>query len=148
MYPLLTRSYVSTKALHSSVVSNNYDFFHICKGLKGNNKEWNGKKRYSSTLSLTSALEEGWWSTPSPGSFNPGKRPGTHCTGGRLQKISPTSEFDPQTVQPTTQHHIPEDLTTQQHRCEKLHLENDRLNRLVRKIHLHARPKWNQFPAK
>jgi hypothetical protein len=45
MYSILTRSYVSTNALHSSVVSNNYDFFHICKGLKGNNKEWNGMER-------------------------------------------------------------------------------------------------------
>jgi len=36
----------------------------------------------------------------------------THCTRGRMQKISSTPGFDPRTVQPTTQHHIPEDLTT------------------------------------
>jgi len=37
--------------------------------------------RYSSTLSLTSALDEGGWSTPRPGRFTP-ERPGTHCIGG------------------------------------------------------------------
>ena len=30
------------------------------------------EKRYSSTLSLTSALDEGGWSTPHAGRFNPG----------------------------------------------------------------------------
>jgi hypothetical protein len=30
---------------------------------------------YSSTLSLTYALDEGWWSTPRPGRFSPGKNP-------------------------------------------------------------------------
>jgi len=30
---------------------------------------------YSSTLSLTSALDEGGWSTPRPGRFHPGKDP-------------------------------------------------------------------------
>ena len=30
-----------------------------------------GKKRYSSTLSLTSALDAGEWSTPRPGRFTP-----------------------------------------------------------------------------
>ena len=28
----------------------------------------------------------------------PGKRPGTHCTGGGVQEISSPPEFDPQTV--------------------------------------------------
>jgi hypothetical protein len=32
-----------------------------------------GDKRYSFTLSLTSALEVGGWSTPRPGRFTPGK---------------------------------------------------------------------------
>jgi hypothetical protein len=32
-----------------------------------------GELRYSSTLSLTSALDEGRWSTPRPGRFTPGK---------------------------------------------------------------------------
>jgi ribosomal protein L3 len=32
-----------------------------------------GKKRYSSTLSLTSAPDGVWWSTPRPGRFTPEK---------------------------------------------------------------------------
>ena len=32
-----------------------------------------GEKRYSSTLSLTSALDGGKWSMPRPGRFTPGK---------------------------------------------------------------------------
>ena len=43
-------------------------------------REW----RYSSTLSLTLALGWGGWSTSCPGHFTPGKKPGTHCTGGWL----------------------------------------------------------------
>jgi len=34
-----------------------------------------GENRYSSTLSLTSALDRGGWSTPCPSHFNPGKDP-------------------------------------------------------------------------
>ena len=34
-----------------------------------------GEKRYSSTLSLTSALDGGGWSTPRPGRFTPGNDP-------------------------------------------------------------------------
>ena len=41
-----------------------------------------GQQRYSSTLSLTSALDMGGWSTPRPGRFTAGKGPGTNCTGG------------------------------------------------------------------
>ena len=37
-------------------------------------------KMYSSTLSLTSALDE-WRATPRPGHFTTG-RAGTHCIGG------------------------------------------------------------------
>jgi hypothetical protein len=36
-------------------------------------KAQRGEKRYSSTLSLTSALDGGGWSTPWPGCFTPGK---------------------------------------------------------------------------
>jgi hypothetical protein len=39
------------------------------------------EERYSSTLSLTSALDGGGWSMPRPGRLPPG-RPGTNCTGG------------------------------------------------------------------
>jgi hypothetical protein len=38
--------------------------------------------RYSSTLSLTSALGRGGWLTPRPGCLTLGKWPGTYCTGG------------------------------------------------------------------
>jgi hypothetical protein len=34
-----------------------------------------GEQRYSSTLSLTSALDRGVWSTPRSGRFTPGKDP-------------------------------------------------------------------------
>jgi hypothetical protein len=34
-----------------------------------------GEEMYSSTLSLTSALDGGGWSTPRPGRFTPGKDP-------------------------------------------------------------------------
>ena len=38
--------------------------------------------RYSSTLSLTSALGRGGWLAPRPGCLTLGKWPGTYCTGG------------------------------------------------------------------
>jgi len=41
-----------------------------------------GQKIYSSTLSLTTALEGDGWSASRPGRFSPRERPGTHCTGG------------------------------------------------------------------
>jgi hypothetical protein len=41
-----------------------------------------GEYRYSSTLSLTSALNGGGWSTPRPVRFTPTERPGAHCIGG------------------------------------------------------------------
>ena len=34
-----------------------------------------GEQMYSSTLPLTSALDEGWWSASLPGLFTPGKDP-------------------------------------------------------------------------
>ena len=39
-----------------------------------------GEQRYSSTLSLTSVLDGGGWSTPRPVRFTQGRRPGTYCT--------------------------------------------------------------------
>ena len=38
--------------------------------------------KYSSTLSLTSALGGSGWSTPRPDRCAPRERPGTHCIGG------------------------------------------------------------------
>jgi hypothetical protein len=65
-------------------------------------------QRYSSTLSLTSALDDGGWLTPRLGRFASGKYPVPidRCLGGpqgrfgQMRKISPPPGFDPQTVQP------------------------------------------------
>ena len=40
-----------------------------------------GEYRYSSTLSLSSALFRGGWSTPRPGGLTPGKGTRYPCTG-------------------------------------------------------------------
>jgi hypothetical protein len=57
-----------------------------------------GDERYSSTLSLTSALDGVDGQRHAPAALLSGMRPGNHCTGsgvrsqgrsGRLQKISP-----------------------------------------------------------
>ena len=64
---------------------------------------------YNSTLSLTSALDGGGWSTPRPGRFTPEKEPvpvvqdagwapGPVWTGA--ENLAPTPGFDPGTVQP------------------------------------------------
>ena len=68
-----------------------------------------GEQRYSSTLSLTSALDGGCQSLPHPGHFFPGKETlyplyrrlgGPQGQSGWVQKISPPLVFDPLTVQP------------------------------------------------
>jgi len=73
------------------------------------------EQRYSFTLSLTSALNEGGWSMPRPGSFIPPperdlyplyRRLGGHQgRSGWVQKISPPLEFDPWAVQPEASHY-------------------------------------------
>jgi hypothetical protein len=74
-------------------------------GYEGPLGEW----RYSSTLSLTLALDEGRWSTPRPGRFTPEKETryplyrrlgGPQGRSGRVRKISTPLGFDPRTVQP------------------------------------------------
>jgi len=40
-----------------------------------------GERKCSSILSLKSAPDCDWWTTPIPGRFTPGKRPGTYCIG-------------------------------------------------------------------
>jgi hypothetical protein len=63
-------------------------------------------KRYSSTLSLTSALDWGGWSTSCSGRFTPGmtrypfyrKLGGPQGRSGRVRKILPPPGFDPWTV--------------------------------------------------
>jgi hypothetical protein len=68
-----------------------------------------GEQRYSTTLSLPSALDGGGWSTLRPGRFTPGKETryplyrrlgGPQGRSGRVRKVSPPPGFDPQTLQP------------------------------------------------
>jgi hypothetical protein len=47
-----------------------------------------GEKRYNYTLSLTLALVGGGWSTPRPGRFTPGERPGTHFIEGWVDSMA------------------------------------------------------------
>ena len=64
---------------------------------------------YSSTISLTSALEGGGWLTPRPGRFIPVKQTryplyrwlgGPQGRSGRVRKISTPLRFDPRTLKP------------------------------------------------
>jgi hypothetical protein len=68
-----------------------------------------GKQTYSSTLSLTSALDGVGWSALRPGRFTPGKETryplyrrlgGPQGRSGQVRKISPPPGFDPRTFQP------------------------------------------------
>ena len=47
-----------------------------------------GEYTYSFILPSTSPLDGCGWSTPRPGRFMPGKKPGTHCTRGWVGTIS------------------------------------------------------------
>jgi hypothetical protein len=67
-----------------------------------------GEYRYSSTLSLTSALDGTGWSTPHSGHFTPrketwyllyGRLGGPQGQSGRVGNISPKSKFDQRTFQ-------------------------------------------------
>jgi hypothetical protein len=67
-----------------------------------------GEEKYSSTLSLNSALNWGGWLAPSTGRFTLGTKihfPLYRIRGepkdrsGRVRKISPPPELDPRTVQ-------------------------------------------------
>jgi hypothetical protein len=64
---------------------------------------------YICTLSLTSALDGGGWSTPRPGHFAPGKETryllhrrlgGPQGRSGRVRKILPPTGIRSRTVQP------------------------------------------------
>ena len=68
-----------------------------------------GEYWYSFTLSLTSVLDDGGWSTPRRGRFTPGNETrypfykrlgGPQARSGGVRKISPALGFDPRTVQP------------------------------------------------
>jgi hypothetical protein len=75
----------------------------------------NGEYRYSSTLSLTSALNRVWWLTPGLGQYTPGNRtryPLCRRQGrpqgrsGLVRKISPPPGFDSRNVQPEAGRYI------------------------------------------
>ena len=70
---------------------------------------------YICTLSLTSALYGGGWSTPRPSRFTTGEVTryalygrvgGPQGRSGRVRKNSPPPEFDPRTVQPVASRYI------------------------------------------
>ena len=71
-----------------------------------------GKWKYSSTHSLTSALDEVGGQRHAPAALPPGKTRypmyrrlgGTQGRSGRVRKISPPPAFDPRTVQPVVSH--------------------------------------------
>jgi len=68
-------------------------------------KAQRGEQRYSSSLSLTSALDGGWWPTPCPDSpektrYSWNRRLGeSEGRFGRVRKISPSPGFDPRIAQ-------------------------------------------------
>jgi rRNA maturation protein Nop10 len=79
--------------------------FHSTTGHEGSD----GESRYSSTLSLISALDGGEWLNPHPGRFTPGNEPRyplyrrldrPQGRSGQVQKISPPPEFDPRPARP------------------------------------------------
>ena len=75
-----------------SYMSNSCRLYHIRACTEVNGKLYpvschegpEEEKRYSSTLSLTSAIDGSGWSTPRSGLFTSGKRLVTHCTGDSL----------------------------------------------------------------
>ena len=83
---------------------------HPIGGHEGAEKE----QIYRSTLSLTSAPDEGSWSTPRPGRFTPRKETkyllyrrlgGSQSWSERVRRLSPSPGFDPSTVQPVASHY-------------------------------------------
>jgi hypothetical protein len=73
-----------------------------------------GEYRYSSTLSLTSALDGSGWTTPHPGRFTSEKETrdlfyswlgGPKDRSGRVGRISPPPGFNPRTVKPVASHY-------------------------------------------
>ena len=82
-----------------------------------------GEERYSITLSLTSALDGGGWSTPRHGHFTPEKYPLYRGLGGPLSRsqlvrnISPPPRFDPRTVQPIASRYTDWAITTHPQSC-------------------------------
>ena len=74
-----------------------------------------GKQKCSSTLSLTTELDEGRWLTPLPYRFTPGKETRYHLNMrlggpqgryGRVRKISTSAGIDSRTVRPVASRYI------------------------------------------
>ena len=88
--------------MHICEVKGIYEF-HSRTGHDGQESQY----RYSTTVSLTLALEAGGWSTPRPGRFTPRKKTrypyykrlgGHQGRSGWVQKISHPPAFCPRTV--------------------------------------------------
>ena len=83
----------------------------VCPATGHEGPEW--KYRYSSTLPLTLAPDEGGWLMPHLGHFTTEKETlyplyrnlgGPQGQSAQVGKISPPAGFDPQTVQPVVSH--------------------------------------------
>jgi hypothetical protein len=83
---------------------------------------------YGSTLSLTSALDGGRWSTPRTGRFTPKKETryplyktlgGPQDQSGRVRKISLPPGLDPRTIQPVSDRYISVRLSTERKKKAK-----------------------------
>jgi hypothetical protein len=83
---------------------------HPRTGREGPEVEWS----YSYTLSVTSALDWGGWTTLHIGCCTPGKEirytfyrrlGGPQGQSGQVRKISPPPGFDPRTIQPVASHY-------------------------------------------
>ena len=88
-------------------------YIYIYKGKfypRTGHKSPEGEWRYSPTLSLTSAVGGGGWSTPRPSRSTPGKTQyplyrrlgGPQGRSGWVWKISPSTGFDPRPIQLVT----------------------------------------------
>jgi hypothetical protein len=99
--------------------------FQPTTGHEGLEREW----RYSSTLSLTSALDGGGWSTPRPGCFTPGKETryslyrrldGPQGRSELVRKILLPPGFDPLTVYPVASRYTDYSIPSYSYTCPTL----------------------------
>jgi hypothetical protein len=81
----------------------------MCIQPRTGNEGPEGKQRYNSTLSLTSALDEVGFQHQTPAALPPGKKHAAHCKEGWMgprslwtgaENLAPPPGFDPRTVQP------------------------------------------------
>jgi hypothetical protein len=96
--------------------------------------------RYSSTLSVTSLLDCGGWSTPRPGHFISGKETrhtlyrrlgGPQSQSEQVHKMSPTSGIDPRIVQPVASRYNDWDVPAH---CLLCNMSKDRAGQSVGKL--------------